>query len=99
VANNQDYIARLQVTIEHLHKCGAVWCDSVHVTDIYQGNIVWTGEVQVFDLTGHPHAKRAYAWSYGEPEEVITVLEMPPVKSAEDAVKVGVAYQIKKTRK
>ena len=57
------------------------------------------GEVEVFDLTGHPKAKRCYGWSYGEPEEFITILELPPVDSAESAVKVGVAYQVKKARK
>jgi hypothetical protein len=54
--------------------------------------------VEIFELTGHPKAKRAYGWSYGEPEEFITILELPPVDSAQSAVKVGVAYQIKKAR-
>jgi hypothetical protein len=36
---------------------------------------------------------------YGEPEELITILELPPVADAQSAVKVGVAYQIKKARK
>ena len=96
---SDHYILRLRLTIEHLHKCGAIWRDSVHVQDIYKGNIVWTGDAEVFDLTGHPKAIRCYGWSYGEPEEFITILELPPVKSPEDAVKVGVAYQIKKGRK
>lgn len=39
---------------------------------------------------------RSYGWSYGEPEQFITILELPPVDSPESAVKVGVAYQIKK---
>jgi hypothetical protein len=55
--------------------------------------------LEVFDLTGHPKAKRCYAWSYGEPEEIITILELPPVDSPESAVKVGASYQIKKARR
>ena len=47
-------------------------------------------------MAGHPKAKRCYGWSYGEPEQFITILELPPVKSAQDAVKVGVAHQVKK---
>jgi hypothetical protein len=52
----------------------------------------------VFDLHYHPKAKRCYGWTYGEPEEFITILELPPVTDAQSAVKVGVAYQIKKAR-
>ena len=96
--SNQDYISRLQLVIEHLHKCGAVWRESVPVHEIFQGKTVWQGDVEVYDLTGHPKAKRAYGWSYGEPEQFIAILELPPVDSAESAVKVGVAYQIKKDR-
>jgi hypothetical protein len=47
---------------------------------------------------GHPKAKRCYGWSYDEPEQFITILELPPVTDANSAVKVGVAYQIKKAR-
>ena len=57
------------------------------------------GDVEVFDLTDHPKAKRCYGWNYGEPEEFITILELPPVTDAQSAVKIGVAYQINKARK
>jgi hypothetical protein len=91
-------VARLQVTISHLHKCGALWRATVPVHEVFQGKTLWQGDVEVFDLTGHPKAKRCYGWSYGEPEEFITILELPPVDSPESAVKVGVAYQVKKAR-
>jgi len=99
VANKQDYIPRLQLTIQHLHKCGAVHRETVPVHEVFNGNTVWKGDVEVFDLSGHPKAKRCFGWSHGEPEEFITILELPPVNSPESAVKVGVAYQIKKARK
>lgn len=69
------------------------------VTEVFKGKTLWQGDVEVFDLTDHPKAKRAYAWSYGESEEIITILEIPPVTDAQSAVKVGVAHQIKKLRK
>jgi len=68
------------------------------VHEIFRGKTLWRGDVEVFELTGHPKAKRCYAWSYGEPEEFITILELPPMDSALSAVKVGVAHQIKKAR-
>lgn len=73
--------------------------ESVPVHEVFRGQTVWRGNVEVFTLAGHPKAKRAYGWSYDEPEQFITILELPPVKSAQDAVKVGVAYQVKQARK
>jgi hypothetical protein len=98
VANN-EYIERLEQVIFHLHKAKPTWVKSVSVHEVFQGKTVWQGDVEVFDLTGHPKAKRCYGWSYGEPEEFITILELPPVDSAQSAVKVGVAHQIKKARR
>lgn len=69
------------------------------VHERFRGQTVWQGVVEVFDLADHPKAKRCYGWSYDEPEQFITILELPPVDSAQSAVKVGVAYQIKKSRK
>jgi len=95
---NKEYIERLQLTIQHLHKCAAVHRESVPVHEMFQGKTVWKGDVEVFDLVGHQKAKRCYGWTYGEPEEFTTILELPPVNSAQSAVKVGVAYQIKKAK-
>ena len=87
------------MVITQLHECDALHSASVPVHEVFQGQTAWEGVVEVFDLIGHPKAKRCYAWTYGEPEEFITVLEIPPVVDAQSAVKVGVAHQIKKARK
>lgn len=93
---NKEYIERLKLTVEHLHNCGAQHRAAVPVHEVFRGQTVWQGDVEVFDLTGHPKAKVCYGWSFGEPEEFITILELPPVDSAQSAVKVGVAYQVKR---
>jgi hypothetical protein len=95
---NKEYIERLKQVIFHLHKAGSTWVESVPVHEVFRGKTLWKGDVEVFDLTGHPKAKRCYGWTYGEPEEFITILELPPVTDAQGAVKVGVSYQIKKAR-
>ena len=95
----RDYVERLKSVILHLHACQASWLESVPVEEVFRGQTVWNGDVEVFALTGHPKSKRCYGWSYGEPEQFITILELPPVDSAQAAVKVGVAYQVKKARK
>jgi hypothetical protein len=63
------------------------------VIDLFKGQVAWDGVVAIFDLTGHSKAKRCYAWSYLENDEphYTTVLEIPPVNSAETAVKVAIA--------
>lgn len=95
----KEYLDRLQMVIHQLHNSAATWLESVPVTETFEGKTVWQGNVEVFALRDHPKAKRCYGWSYDEPEQFITILELPPVKSAQDAVKVGVAYQVKKARK
>jgi hypothetical protein len=97
VANKQEYLDRLKLVIEHRHKCSAHSLRSERVKEEVDGGTLWEGEVEVFGVTGHPKARRCYCWSCGEPEEFITILELPPVDSAQSAVKVGVAYQVKRT--
>jgi hypothetical protein len=100
VANKQDYLARLQIAVSQLHNCGAAWRESVPVREVFQGKTIWQGEVEVFDLNGHPKAKRAYGWSHPEGddnkgERFVAVLEIPPVISPETAVKVAIAAEVK----
>jgi hypothetical protein len=86
------------MVIDQLHKCNSTWVESVPVHEVFQGETAWKGDVEVFAMTGHPKAKRCYGWSYGEIEKFITILELPPVTDAQSAVKVGVSYQIKKSK-
>lgn len=59
------------------------------------GKWQWNGIVETFELGGHPKAKRCHAWSYQENgvTQFVTLLELPPVDSAETAVKVAIAAQ------
>lgn len=100
MANKQDYLARLQLAVSHLHNCGATWRESVPVHEVFDGKTVWRGEVEVFDLTGHPKAKCCYGWSHpdgsdNKGERFVAVLEIPPVESAQTAVKVAIVSEIK----
>jgi hypothetical protein len=60
--------------------------------------IAWDGIAEIFDLAGHSKANRCYAWSYLENDEpqYTTVLEIPPIDSAETAVKVAIAAEARK---
>jgi hypothetical protein len=67
--------------------------ESVPAKEVFESQIAWDGSVEVFDLIGHPKAKRAYAWTYrdGNQNKTIAVLGIPPVDSPQSAVKVAVA--------
>lgn len=98
IVANKDYIERLKQVIFHRHKSDSNHVESFYLEEVFRGKTIWKGYVEVFELTNHPKAKRCYGWTYGEPEQFITILELPPVTDAQSAVKVGVSYQIKKAR-
>jgi hypothetical protein len=104
VGNKQDYLAKVQVAVSQLHNCGTVWRETVPVHEVFRGKTVWQGDVEVFDLHGHPKAKRAYAWAHldgpnDERTRFVAVLEIPPVVSAETAVRVQIVADSKKRKK
>ena len=99
---NKEYIERLQLAIFHLHKCDAKHVETAPVHETFQGETVWQGNVEVFDVTGHERAKRAYAWSFkddSEQEHITAVLELPPVKTPLDAVRVSILADRKRAGK
>ena len=101
---NPEYIENLRAVIGKLHGCGAKHIASVPVHEVFQGKTVWDGIVEVFDLVGHPKAKRAYGWSHPDgpqdtEERFVTVLEIPPVESAKTAVQASILSDIKKRKK
>ena len=89
------YITKLKEAIRAMHGCGSRHFTTVPVTETFQGKIAWHGDVEVFDLIKHPKAQHCYAWAYDEGGTMHTtaVLGLPPVDSAESAVKVAIAAQ------
>jgi hypothetical protein len=90
-----DYIAELAEAIRHLYNVEPVYVETVPVKEMFQGQTVWEGEVEVFDIPESPEADRIYAWSHetdrvDEPRRTVTVLHIPPVTSAEMAVRASI---------
>ncbi len=103
LAEKMNYIAKLKDAILRLHGCEAEYAGREEVIETFQGETVWSGHVEIFNIRGHPKAKRCYAWSHSagkndKGERFVTVLELPPVDSPETAVKVAVAAEIKHER-
>lgn len=88
-------IDELREAIRQMHGTDAKHVDSVRVKEMWQGNTVWEGIVEVFELVSHPKASKVYAWSHdtGDPERPsrnVTVLHGGPITSALDAVRASI---------
>lgn len=92
-----SYIGELKKVIRELHGCEADYVETVSVVETFQGETVWQGEVEVFNIRGHPKTKRAYAWSHetDKGKRYVAVLELPPVDSAQKAVKAAIVEEAK----
>jgi len=98
-----DYIAEIQAVFLKLHGCEAEYVETVPVIEQFQGETIFQGDVEVFDLEGHPKATRGYGWGYttteGGGRRYFTILELPPVDSPQTAVKAAIMSEIQNARK
>jgi hypothetical protein len=91
-----NYIDELKEVIRKLHGVEATHVETEPVKETFQGQTVWEGDVEVFDLADHPQAFRVYAWSHEtndpeNPRQHITVLQIPPATTPLRAVQVAIA--------
>jgi hypothetical protein len=87
----------LKRAVESQHSCTATLLQSAPVKETFGGKTVWEGVVHVFDLTGHPKANRAYAWSSpiegSDRRRFFAVLHQGPVTRPVEAVRAAIAYE------
>jgi hypothetical protein len=92
----------LRHAIESQHGGKATFAQSVPVRETHNGQPVWEGVVHVFDLTGHPKATRAYAWSSpiegSDKRRFFAVLHVGAIKSPADAVRAAIVAEHKGTK-
>jgi hypothetical protein len=93
--NFEDYINEIKAVFLDLHNTRAEHVETVPVTEEFQGQTVWDGKVEVFELKDHPKAKRAYGWgrATGDDDQgrrYVTVLELLPVESPVTAVRASI---------
>jgi len=89
------YIEELQEAIRHLYHTEPVYVETVPIKEVFQGQTVWEGDVEVFDLPDSPDANRVYAWAHetdnvDQPKRTVTVLHIPPVTSPQKAVQASI---------
>ncbi len=90
----------LRKALENLHNVKAKHLRTEHVSEQFKGDLVWSGDVEVFEIEGHSNASLCYAWSSpiegSEKRRVYAVLRIPPVESATDAVRASIVQEHKK---
>jgi hypothetical protein len=96
----QQELRALKKAILDLHGCKATWIESVPVKEVFEGETVWEGIVQVFNLEGHPTAKCCYAWSHhlegSKKRRFFAVLHQLPIDSPQAAVRAVIANETRK---
>jgi hypothetical protein len=101
----ENYLVLLRSAIQQKHGCAAQHRESIHVHETLDRKTIWEGDVEVFELAGHPEAEKCYAWSHREPGtsghilncenmRLITVLGKRPVGSPEMAVRAAIFYDV-----
>ena len=92
-----NHIEELKEVIRRLHGVESHHVESVPVKETFQGQTVWEGIVEVFELHGHPKAPRVYAWAHDTdgPKRHVTVLHIGPVTSAVEAVRAAIVQEFR----
>ena len=84
-------ITELKRAVEVQHGCQATVFQSVPIKETFGRNTVWEGVVHICSLTGHPTARRAYAWvsplEGSNKGQFFAVLHQSPVTSPVEAVR------------
>ena len=96
------YVDALIDAIRREHDCEPEHTASVPVREIFRGQTIWQGAVEVFALRGHPSAARCFAWTHAEGDDpqarCVTVLELPPVDSPQAAVRAALLREVQTER-
>ena len=88
-----ERIESLRRLVERAYNCKARHSSSTPVHETFNGETVWEGVVETFDLEGYAVATRCYAFPLvqdGQPN-VKVVLSLPPVDSPIAALRAAIA--------
>ena len=92
------YLEGLRDAIKRLHGCESQHLTTAFVAETSQDGTVWKGAVEVFALINHPTAKRCFAWARDtdDGKRYFALLELPPVDSAQEAVRAAMAGEARR---
>ena len=96
-------IPALLDAIRHLHGCEARHLATDHVHEVAPtGETVWDGDVEVFEVVGHPQASRCYAWSGADTRRQAPLLRSAArgaVDSAARAVQGSILVDVQRVKR
>lgn len=92
------YLEELKEVIEKLHGVSATYIETVPVKETFEGKTMWEGQVEVFDIPDHANTNRVFAWAYDYedadvPTQHVTVLQIPPATTPENAVRASIVSE------
>jgi hypothetical protein len=85
-------IRKIRHALRKIYGCESTHIETYSVHEMMDGKTVWQGEVEEFELIDH-ETKFVFAWTYPRRtrDEFVTVLKIPPVETARDAVQIAIA--------
>lgn len=91
---NADYLGTLEAAILIQHQCKAAHKKTVYIEEkTVDGQIIWEGYVECFDLIGHREARTCFAWQHVDSSghaKILAVLGNRFVDSPQRAVQAAV---------
>jgi hypothetical protein len=95
-----SHIEELKAVIRKLHGAEPTHRESVPIKEVWNGQTIWEGVVEVFHLHGHPKTDTAYAWSHdtddpATPRRHVTVLHIHPALSPLAAVRAAIVEEFR----
>lgn len=93
-----EYIRRLQRAILATHGTESRHVGTSKVRETFEGQTSFAGDVETFELIGHPKAALCYAWAWDDNGTLRStcVLGVPPVDSPGTAATVAILARAKK---
>jgi hypothetical protein len=93
-----EYIRRLQEAIRATHGAESRHVGTARVKETFEGQVSFDGEVETFELIGHPKAALCYAWAWDDNGTLRStcVLGVPPVDSPGTAATIAILAKAKK---
>ncbi len=93
MAAQGEYMGELQEAIQVKYQCKAAHRQTVFVHEKTKKNeTVWSGYVEVFEITDHPEAHTGYAWKYvgADGARIFTLLGNQIINSPQRAIQAAI---------
>jgi len=88
-----EYILNLTEAIARMHDCSVSHSDTATVIEKVGDETAFNGQIEIFDIEGHPQANKAFGWAWEDSSgevQYIGILNVPPIDSPREAVQAAI---------